>query len=430
MYNENKSSSYQPIPQLNTSIRLPFGSSASYGTIGIETVHLEGVAIPNMTFYDVDRPGQPYGILGVGYPGDQVLAPKGFEVPTIIDQLVQIGQINRRAFSLYLDDQQAGKGSILFGGIDSSKYTGDLITVPVTPFETKGKTSYLVWRIPLTSVSFTGMNTTAVLTPPDMATPGIIDSGTATIYLPVTVAHELYKGIGAVEATVDGVTGWVTDCSNAQSNASLSFQFGSNGPTIDVSMNQIINDIPLFAFGNGVPACLVQVMPSTDALTEEVGGLLLGDPLIRNAYVVYDLDNNEISLAQANLNQTGSNIQVIPAGSGLPGVSVTGTQTATQVPIPTNTATQSGTGGFISNGQATSTGIPKSVPTPTFSLGVRVATTGSGIPGQPTGSTTTGTSATPSGNGAGSLQPAGSMRWAGILCAALAGAVVVGMVAL
>jgi yapsin 1 len=40
---------------------------------------------------------------------------------------------------------------------------------------------------------------------------------------------------------------------------------------------------------------------------------------LRNAYVVYDLANNEISLAQANYNSGSSNVQEIPADGPIPG---------------------------------------------------------------------------------------------------------------
>lgn len=341
-----------------------------------------------MTFYDVDEPGVPYGIWGIGYPAAENLASRGYQVPTITDHLVELGYIHRKAFSLYLDDQDAGTGSIIFGGIDSSKYTGDLITVPVTPVKEQGISVYLVWRIPLTSISFHGANGSTILTPPDMATPGVLDSGTSSIFLPEALAKRVYAGLGAVEFTIDGVTAWAADCSYVKSNASLSFQFGgSKGPTIHVPVGQILGDIPIFAFGNGVPACLVQIGASMETVTEEAGGLLLGDPLMRNAYIVYDLENNEISLAQAKFNQRGtSHIQAIPRGSGLPGVKFTATVTATQLPIPTNTAVQSDTAGFISQGRASSTGIPQSASTAKFSLGVSAPTTGGGAAGRPTDS--------------------------------------------
>lgn len=49
---------------------------------------------------------------------------------------------------------------------------------------------------------------------------------------------------------------------------------------------------------------------------------MLGDTFLRNAYVVYDLQNNQISLAQTNFNATDSNVREIVSGAnGVPGAS-------------------------------------------------------------------------------------------------------------
>ena len=43
---------------------------------------------------------------------------------------------------------------------------------------------------------------------------------------------------------------------------------------------------------------------------------VLGDTFLRSAYVVYDLANNEISLAQTNFNSTSSHVVEIGSGAG------------------------------------------------------------------------------------------------------------------
>jgi hypothetical protein len=59
----------------------------------------------------------------------------------------------------------------------------------------------------------------------------------------------------------------------------------------------------------------------------------LGDTFLRSAYVVYDLANNEISLAQTDFNATSSSVKEIAAGpSGVPNAaSVTGAVTSLSV---------------------------------------------------------------------------------------------------
>jgi hypothetical protein len=50
---------------------------------------------------------------------------------------------------------------------------------------------------------------------------------------------------------------------------------------------------------------------------------VLGDTFLRSAYVVYDLSNNQISLAQTDFNATDSSVKEIASGSsGVPGAKV------------------------------------------------------------------------------------------------------------
>jgi len=50
---------------------------------------------------------------------------------------------------------------------------------------------------------------------------------------------------------------------------------------------------------------------------------VLGDTFLRSAYVVYDLENNRISLAPTVFNATASNVKEIASGpDGVPGATV------------------------------------------------------------------------------------------------------------
>lgn len=94
--------------------------------------------------------------------------------------------------------------------------------------------------------------------------------------------------------------------------------------------------IPLrFTFSDGTLGCPLYLgqVDDVDFQSIFIGGFAIGNPVIRSAYVVYDVNNNEISFAQAAFNSTGKdNIQEIPVGSGVPGMTSTATATATQLP--------------------------------------------------------------------------------------------------
>lgn len=80
---------------------------------------------------------------------------------------------------------------------------------------------------------------------------------------------------------------------------------------------------------------------------------VLGDTFLRSAYVVYDLQNNQISLAQTDFNATSSNVVEITA-SGVPG--------ATMVASPVSTLGVSTSGGR--GPQVTAASIAAAAPTP------------------------------------------------------------------
>ncbi|EHL01991.1 putative aspartic-type endopeptidase OPSB [Glarea lozoyensis 74030] len=68
------------------------------------------------------------------------------------------------------------------------------------------------------------------------------------------------------------------------------------------------NGRPL-TFSDGTRACVFGVAPAGSSTA------VLGDTFIRSAYLVYDLANNEISIAQTTFNATATNVLEITTGS-------------------------------------------------------------------------------------------------------------------
>jgi len=98
--------------------------------------------------------------------------------------------------------------------------------------------------------------------------------------------------------------------------------------------NGAINPGATFDDGEAICSLFVDTVANDPS-----GSIILGDSFLRSAYVVYDLENNEIANGQTAFNATSSNIKVIPLGTGLPGVSFVATQiapiaAATGPPLP------------------------------------------------------------------------------------------------
>jgi len=70
------------------------------------------------------------GILGIGHGENVTIRYKN-----MVDQLADQGATNTKAFSLALGSKDEQEGAIIFGGLDTSKFTGTLQTQPIIPPE-------------------------------------------------------------------------------------------------------------------------------------------------------------------------------------------------------------------------------------------------------------------------------------------------------
>jgi len=73
-----------------------------------------------------------HGVMGVGYDTNEAANDEPNSVyQSVMDNMVSDNIIARKAYSLYLNDIRSTQGAIIFGGIDTTKYTGDLVALPL-----------------------------------------------------------------------------------------------------------------------------------------------------------------------------------------------------------------------------------------------------------------------------------------------------------
>lgn len=246
------------------------------------------------------------GIMGIGYNNSvaNVFTGDGRVYANLPDALVDAGAIKTTAYSLWLNDLQSSEGEILFGGIDTAKYTGDLISIRVYP--SRGSDEVTSFTVALTSLSATSSSGTDQLTPPDYAIAAILDSGTTITLLPDDLADAVFQEVGAVYSRSLGAM--VVPCALSNNNGTLNYGFGgAGGPVIKVAVSDLILPLVLSSgrrpqFTDGTEACQLGIQGAGSA------PVLLGDTFLRSAYAVYDLYNNRIALAQTDFNSTDSNV--------------------------------------------------------------------------------------------------------------------------
>lgn len=304
-YTANSSSTYQYI---NSDFNITYvDGSGSSGDYVSDTVRFNGISLQNQQFGIGYSSTSAQGILGIGYPANEVAIQYGHPVyPNIPANLVQKGYIATPAYSLWLNDLDANTGPILFGGVDSAKYTGELQSVPIIPVDAGAVDIYAEFTVALTSVGADGDSTSFAN---DIAIGALFDSGTSLMYLPNDIAESIFNHVGAQYDSSQG--GAFVDCSMADQDGTIDFTFSE--PTIRVPINELVL---VAGVENNQPICILGVVPS--------GGntALLGDTFLRSAYVVYDMASNQISLAQTDFNATDSNVQEIEQNRAVPSATV------------------------------------------------------------------------------------------------------------
>jgi len=305
-YSANSSSTYEYVGSwFNISYVDGSGASGDYAS---DTITIGGKKIERLQFGIGYESSNNQGILGIGYPLNEVQVGRAGKKAynNLPAQLVADGAIRSKAYSLWLNDLSANTGNILFGGIDTERYSGALKILPV---ESEAGI-YAEFFITLTKLQL-GDHTIGG----DLALAVLLDTGSSLTYLPDPLVQEIYSLVGA---TFDaGANAAYIPCSAAQNTTQLLFTFTE--PTIAVDMNELVLDILASngkrpTFSNGQPACLFGIAPAG------AGTNVLGDTFLRSAYVVYDLDNNEIALAPTRFNVTTSRVLEIGTGeNAIPG---------------------------------------------------------------------------------------------------------------
>lgn len=223
--------------------------------------------------------------------------------------MVDGGLIQSNAYSLWLNDVEANTGSILFGGVDTARYTGKLQSLPIQ----KESEPYAEFIITSSSMSLQNAGKNQSLTT-DLLTAVILDSGSSLAYLPNDLASNLYTALNVRYSQQEGAG--LCACSLANENITVDFTFTSM--TISVPITELVinpNSNPGSGNGNGNGGVFNSQECIFGIALAEGSTAVLGDTFLRSAYVVYDLANNEISLAQTNFNATGSHVSEIGTGT-------------------------------------------------------------------------------------------------------------------
>lgn len=361
VYDAHSSSTYKFVnSEFNVSYVDGSGATGDYAT---DNVGIGGKSISALQFGIGYDSTSPEGILGIGYTADEAQAntAKLKSYPNLPQAMANGGLIQSNAYSLWLNDVEANTGSILFGGVDTAKYTGELRTLPIQ----KELGEYAEFIITLSGLSLVNAGKNNDLTT-DLPTAVILDSGSSLAYLPNDLTSALYTALDVQYSEQEGAG--ICACSLANENITVDFAFTS--AIISVPITELVinpnsdtredrenpndqgneggNDNDNGQESN-FQECIFGISPADGSTA------VLGDTFLRSAYVVYDLANNEISLAQTNFNATDSKISEIGTGTVVPGATLVANVIQAAV-SQAGGARIGGPSGTITGGSSSSTG--------------------------------------------------------------------------
>lgn len=334
-YNANASSSYQYVnSQFNISYA---GGNAAGGDYATDTVRFAGQTVSDLQFGIGYESSTPLAILGLGYPINEAQSTNADMQPykNLPAKLTADNVIASNAYSIWLNDLDASTGSLLFGGVDRAQYEGDLVTIPVQ----SSSGVHAEFFVAMTDVQLDGQSVSDT----SNAVAALLDTGTSLTYLPNDVTAAIYQAVGATLDEKEGVG--IVACDLAGQNVNMTYRF-ADSISINVPLNELVlsslsSSSDSGSLGGGSSACQFGIAPAGSDT------VILGDTFLRSAYVVFDIDNNEVSLAQSRFNATRSDIAEIGSGSNAVPSAATATSdvTATSGLPSAPTTTETGTEG-------------------------------------------------------------------------------------
>lgn len=333
-YNDSLSSTFM---ETQEEFDIAYGTGSANGTYAIDTVEIGGARVDRQQFglvkvtenvilmpddatfeildEDEDDPVAANGILGIGYPE---LTSSEHAYDPFVFSLAKRGLIPQPLFSIYMgsiyDDGWAGE--IIFGGIDESKYNGQLLYAPVARLGGLGSSHsfYAYWMVYGQAIRVLDNN--ANDSPPLMNerfsdTRGvIIDTGTTLTYMAPALAEQIVLAVAGSNNNVilDATSGiFIINCDLKKTDRRVEFGIGSHlraqSSLMRISLAARDLIIPLDSDSlDDAELCMFGIAPwvgdSTASLSTS-SMILVGDSILRSLYLVFDMDRNRIGFAPA-----------------------------------------------------------------------------------------------------------------------------------
>ena len=234
---------------------LRYGTGFALGRYYTDDIHIGEVTVSNQHFGIAENSGfMTRGILGMGYEEHSW---------GILDEMVTQEIIQSPAFSMYLGSTgiNEGKlrisishpilpadvsGSIIFGGLDTKKFSGSLEKMPMLRSSDTFDGVVRYW-VSLDSVGMTEAGgDSQLLTDKHLDVDVVLDSGATFSYLPLSIADNIAGAFSGarwhiVHTGISKCKYYVVNCDYMSSDATIDFTFGDT--VIHVALSDFIHSM-------------------------------------------------------------------------------------------------------------------------------------------------------------------------------------------
>lgn len=265
------------------------------------------------------------GTLGLGYNTSYSYSYSAGGYASFMDRIVSSGKVATPAYSMWLDNAEGTSGGLLFGAIDRSRYTGDLLRLQdpsASYYSSSYSSSYSKYYFSVTLTAINGTTDSGSTMPPirtnDFPVSATIGPGEVFSYLPGLLADKMATMAGATYNQT--LYRFTIPCDAGKTNAAkFVLQLGgTGGPLLNVETADLV--VPVSAYGagysmtrglNGTNTCFFGVQKyysgsSSSSSSSSYDVYNLGSSLLRRTYLVFDLANQEIAVAPVKF-ASGSN---------------------------------------------------------------------------------------------------------------------------
>lgn len=264
---------YKPATNKNVSVSFNYGSGGVSGKLYSDTVTLDKFVIPKQSFAlitDESQLSAPInGIMGLGFAS----LANAKNTPTLMDNLLKQGLISKEVFGF-------DNNELIIGSTDA-KYTSGMKYINLIKYGLDGPNSadYGFWAFGYNGVTMSGTSMDDTTPNPSFA---IADTGTSTLVFSTDEYNNIVSSLN-----VGDVTAITQDEFDNLSSLNLTLGNSSEG-TANIS---IAPQYYTLSNGDGTYQLLV------GGGAEQIGVVILGDPLFQSYYCEFDMGAHRIGVA-------------------------------------------------------------------------------------------------------------------------------------